>query len=302
MIRPSFFCLFVFVGISFAFDKEAFLSKCTSGHDLDSEDFENCLQCVDIELSDKDLEEFKSQSLNISNEECIVFDDGDLNIVSGDFLKQFPGAKIIVFQGGRFKLSTSTENDGNESLQNIRIEHSQILGSEVVGAFDDLSNLTTLTLEKVRFESVNMKDGLKIILENLTSLKAVTICGPLEEFPLGIPSTIEEITICDYQFDRVTRDNLDKFKDLKVLSIYTGNLKTLDENAFDDLEKLEELDLEYNLLEKFQVRHLLNNKNIKRVALDPVEHADLTEIGLWETSRTGYFVKEEEVEDYNDSY
>lgn len=302
MIITSFFCLVFFFGTSYAFDKDDFLSHCYSTFEVDSDDFDDCLYCVNIKLNENDLGEFKEQSLNISDAECIAFANGELGVVNGDFFKQFPHAKLIVFESGRFGLSSSDNAEGNENLQSIRVEQSEITGGEVSGAFDDLTNLTTLTIENIRFEELNLAIGLGNILGNLTSLKALTVCGPLDEFLQGIPSSIKELTICESGFERITRKNLESFKDLKILSIYAGNLSIVDEDAFDDLEKLEELDLEYNFLETFSVRHILNNKLIKSVALDPVEHADLSEVGLWETSRTGYFVKEAEVEDYNDSY
>lgn len=300
MIKSSsLLCLVIFTGISYAFDRDAFLSKCSGNIEIDSKDFDECLLCEDIKLEEEDLKEFQEQSFNITNEECIIFGEGDLGVVNGDFFKQFPNAKFIVFEGGRFSLASGSDKEGNDNLETIRIEHSHIDGDEVSGAFDNLSNLTTLTMEHVELKNQSL---LKNLLENLDNLKALTICGPLEEFPIGIPSTIEEVTICDFLFNQITKTDLKELKNLKILSIYTGNLETIDENAFDDLELLEELDLEYNRLEKFPVRHLQKNKNIKRVALDPVDHPDLTEVGLWETSRTGYFVKEDEVKDYDENY
>lgn len=299
MIKPSFLLLVTFAGLSYAFDKEAFLSHCSGSQEVDSEDYDECRSCAGLKLSDADLEEFKEQSFNISNEECIIFDNGDLGVINGDFFKQFPNAKLVTFEGGRFRLLPSNNIGGNENLASIRISQSEISGS---GGFDHLKNLTALTIEYVKFEHLNLTTGLEKIFENLTSLNSLTICGPLEEFPLGIPSSVKELTICDSSFERITRKDLETLKNLKFLAIYTGHLSIVDEDAFDDLEMLEELDLEYNFLEKFPVRHLQSNKLIKRVALDPVEHADLSEVGLLETSRTGYFVKEDEVEDYNESY
>lgn len=296
-LRRIFIC-FAIIGISNAFDKQSFLSSYCDDRTKGFEDYEyDCLLCRNTIIKDEDLVDFQNPSFNITNDDCVYFDNL-VGAINGDFFKQFPKTRTMIFINGKISYKPpSGIGKVNNSLEDLHLQHTLIKGNEteLASIFEGLPNVKLFQLRHSHFENFkNFDSGLKNILKNFKKLEKIWICGPLEEFPSGIPSSVEDIRICGPHYGKITKNDFKNLKNLKLFSSHEGYLKTVDEDAFDDLEMLETLDLEDNLLEHFSSRHLLKNKNIESVLLWPIIDVDLSDLGLWYDEESQSFSKGEE--------
>lgn len=158
-------------------------------------------------------------------------------------------------------------------------------------AFKALTNLESLEL--IVSEMTHIPN---LLLNSNQKLKHVALCGFYEEFPWELPSTIEEFELFGFTFEKLSKGDLKKLKNVRVLRLRHGNLNEIDEDAFDDLEVLEDLNLDFNNLTDFSPRLTKFNKSLKTVSLannvDLPEPLDLSDAGLKETDDKLYVVVE----------
>lgn len=139
----------------------------------------------------------------------------------------------------------------------------------------------------------NYVDPLKYVsLGKDLNLKYVKISKPLDGFPLELPKSTETFILENFNSEVLKRHQLKNLKNVIELKLSWGDIREIDEDAFDDLQKLEVLDLENNQINNFKTRHLVNNKNIRTLILDPYSGGmDLSTLGLRKGDKVGVFMK-----------
>lgn len=278
--------------------------------------FEEVLLCKNVNFT----EDFTEFDHFIKNEEVIVFEDGVVSVLNGDFFRLFPQTEHMIFKGVTLNLKTSKTDEENDVLETLFILSSKIFGNQKSKAFHELKELKVIgivdteleykTIDKnllemntkledvtfldsnvypptsLKFDGidsdalenapaltafylgiVNMTEFPEYLLENKDILKELTIYGRLEKFPKNLPSSLIQLDLSFYEFDRLTRDNLKNLKDLFGLAMYKSNLRNIDEDAFDDLENLKYVNFYDNNIESLTLRHFENCKKLKTLRL-----------------------------------
>lgn len=296
MSSVAVFLHLAFLSSVIAFNITTFEQTCKNTSEVD--DFDKCLSCYKYKFED-DLEDIRKLGENGSiNTECLILIDCEFKKFDSSVFRQFQNLRHLEIYDGNMEINIPSEM--YKTLKNLRIEGTKISG-ELQGLNFSFPNLTTLTLDQIKLDE-NLDSGYKALYKGLNQLKSLTLSGFFKKFPEDLPSSLEDLSISEFLFSRISRDKFKNVTGLKKLSIYAGNIEEINDDAFYDLHDLAELDLEYNKLTGFDSRYLKENKNLKGIALDPLEKKDLKDIGFVESSRTGYFVKEEDLADYNEDY
>lgn len=168
-----------------AFDKDVFLESCKKDPSFRTKfyirNIEECLICSNVAISKEDSETFKAESLAISDEKCIVFDEGDVGVVNGDFFKQFPETKKMVFQNVNLSLASSQNENQHENMEVLGIVFSNINENLETNALHSLVNLDTFALNDNLLESTNID---KTFFEKNPKLRDVTLMDTRKNPPL----------------------------------------------------------------------------------------------------------------------
>ncbi|KAL5276117.1 Tl.2 family protein [Megaselia abdita] len=112
-------------------------------------------------------------------------------------------------------------------------------------------------------------------------LNDILLYGRFEEFPKGIPDSVEELDVHFTKVKHIKRDDLKNLKNLTRLAICEGDLESVAEDTLDDLVKLKTLFLSANELKHFSSRHL---KHLERLSLLGIEQNPLDDLNFLEES------------------
>lgn len=302
-----------FLGESTGFDKKKFLLNCRQRQGCYAE-CSTCSICENVNLSGKDYEAFKTQEFNILSNECIVFSKGDVGVVNGDFFKQFPSTRRMYFESVNLSLKSSEKVFPQQKLLFLMFLHSTLNDNVRTNALHSLVNLEKLEIIQSRLDSPGIDESLleknsklrsfvmtdKNYAEPLDSvslgkdlnLKYIKISKPLDGFPGELPKSTETFILENFSSTVLKNQHLKNLKEVIELKLSWGDIREIDENAFDDLEKLEVLDLEDNDISNFKTRHLVNNKGIRTLILDAYSGSlDLSTLGLRKGDKLGVFMK-----------
>lgn len=324
------------------FDKDEFKSKCEKVRQyFPGVRFilKKVMVCRDVYVTAKDSEAFVNNLYDITKEEIVVFEGGDVGVVNSNFFKQFPFTKEMIFEKVSMSLESSEklslhahmemlsiissrvtrnlESNAFHGLPNLKIfvltdshlehttidshllkmnqkledltlsdsavhppvDHIMILKNVEENAFDNLVNL-----KKLYFSIHNVKKPYAKLYKN-KRLKEVLLQGYFDKFPADLPETIEELDISFVKFNTITKNDFKGLKNLRKLSMYHGDLKSVDLDAFDELGNLEYVTLNNNLIELFSYAHVKNCNKIKYLALsgNPIKSdLDFSALGLKE--------------------
>lgn len=149
-------------------------------------------------------------------------------------------------------------------------------------AFEDIINLDMLNLVSLNLTSLPSS------IKQLKNLKWVNLTGnKLSLFPKdSLPSSLEDVNVQNNVIHHISRNDFKSFPLLTKLSLGFNGIEKLNQDTFEDLEKLAELDLEGNRLTSSSVSraHFDKLKNLKSLNLDSnhidVETSDLKDYGI----------------------
>lgn len=301
------------LGKSTAFDKKAFLLNCKERQGCYAE-CTTCSICVNVNLSAKDYESFKTQEFNILNNECVVFSKGDVGVVNGDFFKQFPNTRRMYFERVLLSLKPSEKISSHQKMLFLMFLHSTLNDHTRTNALQSLVNLEKLEIIQSRLNGLEIDESLlennsklrsfvmtdknyaeplkSVSLGKDSNLKYVKISKPLDGFPRELPKSTETFILENFSSPVLKRQHLKNLKNIIELKLSFGDIREIVDDAFDDLENLEILDLENNEPLSFKTRHLMNNKRIRTLILDAYSGSmDLSSLGLRKGDKVGVFMK-----------
>lgn len=132
----------------------------------------NCLSCKNLSITPSDSEMFEKEDLNISGEECFVFERGDIGVVNADFFKQFPNAAYIIFKNVNISLKSSKELMVHKNLEYLEFSKSNISRNSRTNALHSLENLSALEISMCLLENTTIDSEL---LKRNVNLKALSV-------------------------------------------------------------------------------------------------------------------------------
>lgn len=299
-------------GIS-AFDKKKFLQSCKQKVGCYAE-CSTCAVCEDLNLTPEDYESFKAQEYYILDNQCVVFSKSDMGVVNSDFFKQFPNTRRMYFERTVLSLKSSEKVQPHEKMLFLMFLHSTLNDNLQTNALNSLVNLEKLEIIQSDLTSRKMDDfllkkNMKLRSFVMTSrknvdpmqsvsigkdlnLKYIKMNVFLDGFPEDLPKSTETLILEHPKATNLKKRSLKGLKNLMELKLSWADISEIDEDAFDDLEKLEILDLEYNQIQSFRTRHLKNNKHIRTVIFDSKSGmVDLSILGLRKGDKIGVFMK-----------
>lgn len=193
------------IAICNGFDKDGFLKRyCKKDEYLASFrfDYDDCLVCSNVKLNEKDGIAFRENSFDITDEEIIVFDGGDVGNVNSDFFKQFPNTKQMLFSNVSLSLKSSEKVGEHKVLETLSFINSNVSRILKTNALHSLVELKTFVIEACNLTNATIDRELLKMNKNLTDL-----------------------TLSDSSFHPPPKN--------------PALLKNIDEDAFEDLDNLE---------------------------------------------------------------
>lgn len=173
--------------------------------------------------------------------------------------------KDIRIAGCSFK---NTTIDGellrmNKKLLEITFDDSDSIPGGAVSPIQHIDDSTFDGLDQVQYLFLMVKALSKAPSRWYVnkSLSAASIDANLEEFPSYIPTTTETLDVAAVK--HLTRNDFRSLKNLHVLGL-GGKLEAIDEDTFDDLEKLTLLSISRSNIQKFS-KSLVDKLNIRNV-------------------------------------
>lgn len=183
-----------------------------------------CLICEKINFSKQELEDIRKKEFIISNEQTVIFDEGDIGILDEYFLQKFPTAEEILFKNTRIQLGNSTKSLKHPvKLMNF---HS----SQISCVYNNPS-----------------------FFQNLPSIEALSfgLCkfdpSALEKNLFGSDSNLKSLTLHHNNFKRINNDAFEGLHRLEALT-FRANLEYLSPSLLLRLVKSKELDFSENQL------------------------------------------------------
>lgn len=182
-------------------------------------------------------------------------------------LEALPNLEILDITGNNFEHKTMEKDlfgkNVNLTVLHLRDERSHLWKntepSEILKIKLSDSLLDNLTeLEYLHIEIRKLENLPENFFKNNQKLKFLEIKGPLKEFPKDLPESVTGLRFEFTKFSILTVDNLKTLKNLKSLVIRESRLENIDETAFDQVPKLEELILDFNKITRLSARHLAN--------------------------------------------
>lgn len=277
-------CVVFFAAACQGFNKDDFESKCVKIRQPGLRFFlQKILVCRNIKLTAEDMEDFKDNIFDISKEEIVVFEGGDLGVVNSDFFKQFPYTKEMIFQEVSMNLKSSDKLSLHAHMEILNIISSKITENLESNAFHGLPKLKSFVLTNCRLEYTTVDSHL---LKMNQRLEELTLIDSRLHPPLDTVSSLK----------LVEEDALDNLVNLRKLYITVHNMskpftkfykyKKLNEIVLqgyfekfpEDLpETTEKLDIGYVKFDALTKDNLKGLKNLKNFAM---YHCDLKNVDL----------------------
>lgn len=187
------------------------------------------LVCKDVHLTAKDSEEFARNHFDITNEEVVVFEGGNVGNVNSDFFRQFPYTTQMVFEKVSMNLKSSDRLSLHQHLEMLSIISSRVTENRESNAFHGLTNL-------------------KIFVLTDSYLEHTTI----DSYLLKMNQRLEDLTLSDSNVHPPPENPL--------------ILQGVEESAFDNLVNLKKLYLSIHSMKK-PFAKLYKNKKLKELIL-----------------------------------
>lgn len=187
------------------------------------------LVCRDVHITDKDSEAFMDNLHDITKQEIVVFEGGDVGIVNSDFFKQFPYTKEMIFQNVSMNLRSSEKLSLHAHMEMLSIISSRVRGNQESNAFHGLPNLKTFVLTDSHLEHTTIDSHL-----------------------LKMNQKLEDLTLSDSNVHPPVQNTL--------------LLRHVEENAFDNLVNLKKLYFSIHNVKKPYAK-LYKNKRLKELIL-----------------------------------
>lgn len=188
-----------------------------------SESTRDCFICHNLQLTPEDSEIFKKNSLEITVEECIKFDGGDVGIVNSDFFKQFPSTKYMSFINVKIDLKSSERIEEHQSIVELKLIASDVRNSNQTNALHSLVNLKKLVLKDCLFEFTTLD---KMLLENHTNLTNLTL--------IDNEHHVERLSTLKY----IEEDFFDDLENLESIHLMVKNMTEIPPRFFENKPKL----------------------------------------------------------------
>ncbi|KAL5274107.1 Tl.2 family protein [Megaselia abdita] len=256
-----------------------------------------------VNFTAEELFDIQNKDFVISEVKIIQFEDSNVGIVNENFFTKFPNAEEVIFKDSHLRLTSSFNATSHNSIYitNISFLNGFIGNNLRSNAFEKLSKLEEVTFDSVSFEYPELDTELfqgnkaikvlKIANCNITSVDSKTFAKMSRLLSLTLSGNIfqnlpqelfENNFILEslfFESNRVKRLQLNFFPEtLKELSIRGNDIIFLTTNQFQNLSKLEFLDLSENKIQILSNTILtnhtslkvlkLNNNNLKKISSD----------------------------------
>lgn len=162
------------------------------------------LFCFYVDFSLTD--EAETFKREFTNVERIEFKRGNVGVVNSDFFKHFPNLKHITFNHVKIDLRPSENVTLNTSIEKVSIIDSTISGNHRTNAFHSLSELKSITLDGCKLENKTIDRELLRMNKNLVNIS-------METDRFYVKPQVPFIK----HIDDDAFDNLDKIESLRLL-------------------------------------------------------------------------------------
>lgn len=205
------------------FDKDVFLSRCRK---------RSCLRCEDITITRTDDELFKTTEFNISSELCIIFENGNLGEINGDFFKQFPETKKITFQFLNMSLKSSETVVLNKDIEFLEIRGCNVTDNLNSNTLHSIPGLRVLEIAENNLEHKILEEA---FLSSSSDLEIVWLRDERSHYWRNEPS--ENLKM------ELNSNVLANMVKLDTLRIEIRDLSRIPENFFKNNQKLKFLEI-----------------------------------------------------------
>lgn len=275
------FLFIALIAVCNGFDKDKFLQRFCKKDEFSTFfrfDCDECLVCSNVQLSEKDSMKFRETSFDITDEEIIVFDGGNVGAVNSDFFKQFPNTKQMLFSNVSLSLKPSKAIGENRVLETLSFINSNISDILKTNALHSLVELQTFVIEGCNLTNTTIDRELFKMNKNLTDLtlsdsaahpppKNPALLKNIEEDALKDLENLEILYLCLSN----TSDTSPKWfenKQLKEVSII-GSLKAFPAGLPNTITNL---DISFT-----RIQHITNDdmKSLKKLKRFSMCHGEL---------------------------